>query len=269
MATANDILNVARAEVGTVENPRNSNNIKYNTWYYGREVSGGSYPYCVVFVAWVFNKANAFNLFNGGKKVALCSALYNYHKGKGQAVSVNNLTPGCIVFYDFSGAKKATSHVGIVESVSGSNIVAIEGNTSSGSSGSQSNGDGVYRRTRAIKYVSCAYRPAYDDAPASKGIPTDIFVRWIQRLIGAAEDGEAGTETYGKCPLLKTTLNQTHPAVYAAQVYLMALGYDIGKDGADGVYGGDTARAVAAYQKDHGLTADGEIGGNTWKKILS
>ena len=37
---------------------------------------------------------------------------------------------------------------------------------------------------------------------------------------------------------------------------------------ADGLCGNDTRNAIIAYQKKHGLTADGEVGLNTWKKIL-
>jgi N-acetylmuramoyl-L-alanine amidase len=37
---------------------------------------------------------------------------------------------------------------------------------------------------------------------------------------------------------------------------------------ADGLCGSITREAIMAYQKAHGLTADGEVGINTWKKIL-
>ena len=33
------------------------NKIEYNRWYYNRDVSGGQYPYCAVFVSWCANKA--------------------------------------------------------------------------------------------------------------------------------------------------------------------------------------------------------------------
>ena len=44
---------------------------------------------------------------------------------------------------------------------------------------------------------------------------------------------------------------------------LKAAGYDVGSTGADGVYGKNTAAAVKAYQKDHGLAVDGIAGKNT------
>ena len=37
----------------------------------------------------------------------------------------------------------------------------------------------------------------------------------------------------------------------------------------DGLCGKDTDAAIKAYQKKHGLTADGAVGLNTWKKILN
>ena len=44
---------------------------------------------------------------------------------------------------------------------------------------------------------------------------------------------------------------------------LKAAGYDVGKTGADGVYGKNTAAAVKQYQKDNGLAVDGIAGKNT------
>ena len=58
MATAEKILEIARSQIGARESPANSDNVKYNTAYYGREVSG-KYPWCAVFVWWVFREAAA------------------------------------------------------------------------------------------------------------------------------------------------------------------------------------------------------------------
>ena len=51
--------------------PANSDNVKYNTVYYGREVSG-KYPWCAVFVWWVFREAGAPELYYGGGETAYC-----------------------------------------------------------------------------------------------------------------------------------------------------------------------------------------------------
>lgn len=70
------------------------------------------------------------------------------------AVSFDQARAGDIVVYGFN-------HIGIVDRVSGDTLYAIEGNTSSGSSGSQSNGGGVFARTRSRADVVCVARPHY------------------------------------------------------------------------------------------------------------
>ena len=44
------------------------------------------------------------------------------------------------------------------------------------------------------------------------------------------------------------------------QEALLRAGYDLGKYGADGIFGSETLSAVRAYQHDHGLTPDGIAG---------
>ena len=109
--TAEKILEIARSQLGIKENPPNSNQVKFNTAYYGQEVSGSAYPWCCAFVWWVFREAGASELFYGGKKTASCSTLLGFHKA--QAVRENYL-PGDIIFFNFDG-KKNTQHVGICE----------------------------------------------------------------------------------------------------------------------------------------------------------
>lgn len=38
------------------------------------------------------------------------------------------------------------------------------------------------------------------------------------------------------------------------QLALLAAGYDVGPDGADGILGEDTAKAIRAYRRDHGMS---------------
>ncbi len=53
------------------------------------------------------------------------------------------------------------------------------------------------------------------------------------------------------------------PAVRAVQSYLIGLGYNLGRSGADGDFGNATVIAVRAYQKANGLGSDAIIGKGT------
>ncbi len=68
--SANDIINIAKKYEGVKETPPNSNNVIFNTEYYGKAVSGKAYPWCLVFVWYVFKKAGASALFYDGQKCA-------------------------------------------------------------------------------------------------------------------------------------------------------------------------------------------------------
>ena len=52
--TADMVVKTALSQVGVKEKPKNSNRVKYNTWFYGKVVSGDKYPWCMTFVCWVF-----------------------------------------------------------------------------------------------------------------------------------------------------------------------------------------------------------------------
>lgn len=155
MATAEKILEIARSQIGTKESPAKSDNVKYNTAYYGREVSDGKHPWCAVFVWWVFREAGASDLYYGGDKTAYCPTLMSFHKKQ----KVTDYRPGDIVFFNFSGRSSA-GHVGICESWDGTYITTIDGNTGSAS---EDNGGAVLRRRRHKKFIVGAYRPEYQE----------------------------------------------------------------------------------------------------------
>ncbi|GFP22144.1 N-acetylmuramoyl-L-alanine amidase [Candidatus Hakubella thermalkaliphila] len=49
---------------------------------------------------------------------------------------------------------------------------------------------------------------------------------------------------------------------------LIALGFDLGKSAADGVFGEQTETTVKAFQQKRGLTVDGAVGEETWQELV-
>jgi hypothetical protein len=147
---AQKIIEKAQKEIGVMESPPNSNNVKYNTWYYGHEVSGAAYPWCAVFISWLFDGTGLV------KKTASCADMLEWFEAHSQIVK--NPIPGDLVFFRYSTNSRRTNHVGLVVDVKGNTITTIEGNTSKDSN---DNGGRVMRRKRSGKIVGYA-RPKYD-----------------------------------------------------------------------------------------------------------
>lgn len=111
-----EILNQARAWLGTTENPPGSNHNEITQFY------GWDAAWCCMFIWAIFNKTGHGNLFMGGGKTAVCFNVMDWYKARGKFG--NTPKKGALVIYGGSG------HIGIIESVSGSSWVSIEGNLS-------------------------------------------------------------------------------------------------------------------------------------------
>ena len=148
--------------------------------------------------------------------------------------------PGDIIFYDWNDRGNGDNtgwadHVGIVEKINGNKITVIEGNYN----------NRVQRRTIAVdgKCIRGYGVPKYDPEPEKK----EEFKVNMKTL----KKGSKGVQ------------------VKALQALLIGYGYSVGSSGVDGSFGPATDKAVRAYQKAKGLTADGICGKNTWTKILA
>jgi len=158
-AQAAKIIATARGHLGVRESPPHSNNVRFNTAYYGREVSGSAFPWCVVFVWYVFREAGLSHLFFGGERTASCGALVTFARRHG-LFHTSGFMPGDLVFYDWSGRRTTAQHMGIITEARQAAVVAIEGNTAVGN---DSNGGQVMERTRSFQSIVGVYRPEYKE----------------------------------------------------------------------------------------------------------
>ncbi len=219
MATANDILRVAAAEIGVTEKG-GQNHVKYNIEFYGYDAA---YPWCVVFVWWVFKHAGASNLFCGGSKIDSTLGVYNYYSNQGRVYRTPKVGD-IVVCYDPTESIPYY-HTAIVKSVSGNRFATIDGN---------SNDKVDTKEDREITSTKVTYyfcRPAY----------------------GSSSSGDTGSSG-------NLSMGSTGEAVRDMQRKLIALGYSCGSAGADGDFGQGTYNAVCAFQRANGLDVDGVIG---------
>lgn len=186
----NDAIKLAKNELGVTEYPADSNNVKYNTWFYGKTVQGPQYPWCAVFVCYIFRDAP--NLI---KKTPSCLDMLEWFESHGQIVT--HPQPGDIVFFKYKTNRRRTNHVGIVISVEDSqHFTTIEGNTSTKS---DDNGVAVMERHRTRTNVVAFARPKYEDAdkyhPTLRLGAKGETVELLQKLLGVNVDGEFGPQT--------------------------------------------------------------------------
>ena len=163
------ICAIARAEIGTREQPADSNRQKY-----GEAYGWNGVPWCVQFIWWLFVQAGLSALFYGGQKTASCGELLRWAREMRQLVGVENVARGDVVFLSFTRGSEP-EHLGMVYRESYPDaIYTVEGNTSA--AGSQDNGGMVLDKLRRRDHVVAVWRPNY-------AAITDYTGRWSEPAI--------------------------------------------------------------------------------------
>lgn len=280
---ASSVLKIAAGEIGYSRWDDPNPGTKYGRWYaqdHGSYYGQSGVPYCAMFVSWVFDQAGAKC---AGLPEAYCPYILNDAKSAGKVLADKaDAKPGDVVLFDWDGG--VVDHVGIVEKNCGSYIQTIEGNTSSGSSGSQGNGGGVYRRTRSWSVVKAVVRPSYygssgstssgSSSSASAKITVDghigpATVKAWQKQLGTSQDGvisgqsKSDKAAHERINAIKYGSGGSD-MIFALQKFLKAKGYSCT---ADRYLGKKTVTALQKWMRDKlGYKAhaiDGICGPNT------
>lgn len=299
MSNAYRVLSIAAGEIG------------YSRWTdklrgtkYARETQPALWPrdtwllangiaFCDIFVTWVFWKAGALDILPGRQSF---NTDYRATAGRnaGALVSRSQARPGDVLVFDWNRATKATNHVGILEKVTAAgNPQSIEGNTSPGSSGSQGNGGGVYRRVRRWDQVRYIIRPDWaklapsipsggasapaPSKPAQKPAAVKAPAFPLPRRKGAmfyygpSSGPKTSVSGMGRNSAVPGDVVQVKgrwrsKGLAQFQARLIARGWsELARNGgADGRFGAATEKVVGQFQKSMGLPVDHKIGPDTW-----
>ena len=228
-------------QLGTAENPKGSNNVIYNTMYYNRVINDPKYHWCLVYIWAGFHETGMDDLFYGGRKTASCTEFMRWAKSVGRWI-ISDYKRGDIIFFDFDSKPQDVEHVGfVVDVLSNGKVHTIEGNTN----------DKVENVFRPQNTVAGAYRPNYGNSSAPLPTPAPN-VEPVKPVVNTASVS---------LPMIKQ--GDEGPAVKTLQQMLIAKGYSVGPDGADGEFGPNTRMGLRKYQLLHGLTVDGICGPET------
>lgn len=279
MATADDVLKIARGEIGYSRWNDPQTGTKYGRWYAAKTSSpyfgSNGVPYCAMFVSWCFDQAKGSA---AGLPGAYCPTMLQAAKSAGKTVPLSLARAGDVVYFDFARSG-VTGHVGIIEATTGTYLVTIEGNTSSGTAGSQSNGGVVARRTRAYSTVAGVVRPTWTATPvvttpskpasgsqngaqlAVDGVIGPASVRRLQAILGTPVDGVISGQYSGNRARLAAITSIDYSG--GGSLMVAALQAKLGTD-TDGYLGPDT---IKAWQKRLHVAVDGYLGINTARAI--
>ena len=192
--TASKALAWAASQIGYTRWDDPEEGSLYGRWYakrHGVYYGTSGVPFCAMFASWCLTDDDGNSVIPGGDFAYVPYGI-NAAAREGRLVSpMTQAAPGDLVCFDWDG-DGLTDHVGIVEANYGSWLQTIEGNTSSGTAGSQSNGGGVWRRTRDWDSVCAVIRPDYSGATTAAGY-TDITA--LQAAVGATTDNIVGPDT--------------------------------------------------------------------------
>lgn len=240
MARAEDVMHIAESYIGAHEQPLGSNNILFNTDYYGGPVYGPDYPWCCAFVWDIFRMADASELFYYGQRTAYCPTVAQWAYQEGLDVPYEDARYGDLVLFDWDGDGTA-DHIGFVEGLNPDGTLhTLEGNTSDAD---HSNGGYVLERTRYPETICMIVRIQY-----SEGSSDYMFD------VSQIQVGDTGND------------------VFLMQSILRGRGY-INRDSGraievDSVFGPATENALTYFQEKNRLTVDGICGPATWAKLL-
>ena len=265
MGTISDVLYCARDWIGYSRWTDPEEGTVFGRWF--AEKTGEPYfgasgvPYCAMFASYCLDWAG---VACAGMPSAYCPDIVSAGEDAEATVSCEDAEAGDIVLFDW-GRDGLADHVGIVEENHPGEeyMTTIEGNTSSGAGGSQSNGGVVARRQRGYGSVRCVVRPDYNENQEEEG--TGLTEHQEASPAQLDVDGYWGRETtlrlqeYFDCPYRDGVISSQ----WAGDAWRHAACTSFQHDSS-----GEGSVTIARIQQQLGVTADGLCGNDTINALI-
>ena len=203
----------------------------YSAAVYGDKWIGHYVADCSGMFVWAFKQLNGVAIAHGSNSIY---DRYCTSKGKITDEIRKTMKPGTAVF---TGDAEKHGHIGLY--VGDGKCIEASGTIAGVCVSNLSAGKWTY--WGELKNVS--YEPQNAQEPASDASDEDLLIFNYPAL----KKGNKGEY------------------VKLLQKKLIEQGYALPKYGNDGDFGSETESAVKAFQRDHGLTADGIVGKKTWE----
>ena len=271
MATALDVLNVARTQIGFHEGASNEN--PYGIWY-----GVPNAPYCAMGISWCFAQVGLSHLIAAQtpKGFSFNPAALHWFQMQGMVVNKMQSQPGDLAFFDWNG-DGVVDHVELVEASSLGGLTTIGFNTGNPNDPTQ---EGCWRLHRNYLFVMAIVRPRYPvTVKPTTGIATSKKATAVVGGTGAAvasataalHGGTAGVVNTSPTPTPSPTIfiappfpssqnsftiGQTNDAVLTIQKALVKKGMILAKY-ATGTMNTQTKAGLVKFDKTLGIIVQG------------
>jgi hypothetical protein len=208
MATALDVLNVARTQIGFHEGALNEN--PYGIWY-----GIPNAPYCAMGISWCFAQVGLSNLIAAQtpKGFSFNPAALHWFQMQGMVVNKMQSQPGDLVFFDWNG-DGVVDHVELVEASSLGGLTTIGFNTGNPNDPTQ---EGCWRLHRNYLFVMAIVRPRYPlIVKPTVGISTSKKATAVVGGTGAAVASATAALHGGTAGVVTTPTPTPSPTLFVA-----------------------------------------------------
>jgi len=223
MATAQDVLNVARSQIGFHAGAQDEN--PYGIWYGIKNA-----PYCAMGVSWCFAQVGLSSLIAAQtpKGFSYNPAALPWFQRQGLVVNKYQGQPGDLAFWDWN-SDGVVDHVEIIENASPDGLTTIGFNT--GNPNDSIHESGCFRVHRPYFYLAAIVRPRYPIPlkPVSKGMASKKATAAVAGT-GTAVVGATAALHGASAPATSTPVPTPSPTVFIAPPFpTNATAFNIGQ----------------------------------------